>query len=157
MIRTKDITPFPHTEPYNILIPGGNSASLRQSVLHIVTMHGIWSLNVGLLDIRLLTAMLYCLPWASVTPDPRKSQKITNARARKTLDGLRLRLPLTRVKNRSARALFSKQCNFTAAAKCGKLHSTCTFAFLMYFILNFISFCFRWESGALPPNFCGLW
>lgn len=85
-IRTKDVTPFPHPKPYNILIPGGNSASLRQSALHIVTMHGIWSLNVGLLDIRLLTAMLYNFPWASVTPETRKSQKITNASVRKTVE-----------------------------------------------------------------------
>lgn len=55
---------------------GSNSRLLRMSVLHSVTMAGIWCLKASLLDIRLLTAILYCRPLASVNRDPHKSLKI---------------------------------------------------------------------------------
>lgn len=57
-----------------------NSRLLHMSVLHSVTMAGIWCLNGTLRDIRLLTVMLYCRPWASVNRDTYKSLKIAVVR-----------------------------------------------------------------------------
>lgn len=62
-----------------------NSWLLHMSVLHSVTMPGIWCLNGTLRDIRLLTVMLYYRPWAPVNRDTHKSLKIAVVRVLHTL------------------------------------------------------------------------
>lgn len=120
---------FP-TARHNMRAGNSNSRLLHMSVLHSVTMPGIWCLNGTLRDIRLLTVMLYCRPWASVNRDTYKSLKIAVVR-------------LLHIHRTAQCVLFcyntpdgddgyvkpSEQWNktnvtiFIARAKCGKLHT----------------------------------